>query len=109
MGHGRAVRMFQEKTYKRARSTRVLVGSLWIYMRRYRSPLILSTLLILFFSLTSLVNPIIIKNGLNALNDLSYKSFFYVIGMFFTQLGSGEFIQIQKRVDPIPVGAQQFQ
>lgn len=108
MGHGRAVRMFQEKTYKRARSTRVLVGSLWKYIRRYRSPLISSTLLILFFSLTALVNPIIIKNGLNALNDLSYKSFFYVVGMFFTQLGTGEFVEIQKRADPIPVGAEQF-
>ena len=108
-GHGRAARMFQEKTHKRARSTKVLVGSLWIYIRRYLTPLILSTLLILFYSLTALVNPIIIKNGLNALNDLSYKSFFYVIGLFFTQLGTGEFVQIQKRVDPIPVGAQQFQ
>lgn len=109
MGHGRAVRMFQEKTYKRARSTKVLVSSLWIYIRKYFKPLILSTLLILFYSLTALVNPIIVKNGLNALNDLSYKSFFYGIGVFFTQLGTGEFVQIQKRVDPIPVGAQQFQ
>ena len=110
MGHGRGPGgIFRETTpHKRARSTKVLVSVLWKYVKQYLTPIIVSIVMILLYSATSLVNPIIIQNGLNQLNDLSYKSFFFGIGMFFTQLSSGEFSEIQRRVTPIDSGTEQF-
>ncbi len=57
-------RMFQDK-YKRARSTKVLVSKLWKYIKPYSWPIIISAILIILYSLTSLVSPMILKQGID--------------------------------------------
>ncbi len=67
-GPGRA---FDTIKYKRARSTKVLVSSLWKYLKRYIWPIIYSTGFILLYSLTSLVTPFIAKLGIDKVTGTS--------------------------------------
>ena len=63
-GPGRALTIDK---YKRARSTKILVSSLWKYLRKYITPIITVAVLSIIYSVTSLINPIIIRNGLNSI------------------------------------------
>ncbi len=65
-GPGRALTVDK---YKRARSTKVLVNSLWKYLRKYIVPIITVAILSILYSVTSLINPIIIRNGLNSITS----------------------------------------
>ena len=65
-GPGRALTIDK---YKRARSTKVLVNSLWKYLRKYLTPIITVAILSILYSVTSLINPIIIRNGLNSITN----------------------------------------
>ncbi|MHA1198466.1 MAG: ABC transporter ATP-binding protein [Candidatus Heimdallarchaeaceae archaeon] len=73
MGHGTgrtAHRMAVEK-YDRARSTRVLVGSLGKYIKKYLWTILLIALISIVYSLISIINPIIIGKGLDTLAETS--------------------------------------
>ncbi|MFW9852443.1 MAG: ABC transporter ATP-binding protein, partial [Candidatus Thorarchaeota archaeon] len=65
-GPGRALTIDK---YKRARSTKVLVNSLWKYLRKYIAPIITVAVLSILYSVTSLINPIIIRNGINSITE----------------------------------------
>ena len=65
-GPGRA---FGGEKYDRARSTKVLLGNLWKYIRRYIKPIIVVASISILYSILSVVNPIIIGNGVNVLTE----------------------------------------
>ncbi len=73
MGHGTgrtAHRMAVEK-YDRARSTRVLVGSLGKYIKKYLWTILLIALISIVYSVISIINPLIIGAGLDTLAETS--------------------------------------
>ncbi len=70
MSHGRGPgRAFEQDKYDRARSTKILLGSLWKYIRRYIKPIILVVSISIVYSLLSVINPIVIGGGINVLTE----------------------------------------
>lgn len=65
-GPGRA---FGAIKYDRARSTKVLVGNLWRYIRVYIKPIILVVSISIVYSIMRVVSPIIIGRGINVLTE----------------------------------------
>ncbi|UJG43819.1 MAG: ABC transporter ATP-binding protein/permease [Candidatus Heimdallarchaeum endolithica] len=67
MGHGHRGpgRALGLEKHKRARSTRVLLGSLWKYLKNYIWSIIFAASLIIVYSLFSLVTPLILKTGID--------------------------------------------
>ncbi|MHA1865719.1 MAG: ABC transporter ATP-binding protein [Candidatus Heimdallarchaeaceae archaeon] len=61
-GPGRALGI---EKHKRARSTRVLLGSLWKYLKNYIWSIIFAASLIIIYSLFSLITPLILKIGID--------------------------------------------
>ena len=66
-GHRRGAGSFTVDSYKRARSTKVLLGSLWNYVRKYVKPIILVISLSILYSVLTIVNPIIIGQGIDSI------------------------------------------
>jgi ATP-binding cassette subfamily B protein len=81
-GPGRALAL---EKYKRARSTKVLVSSLWVYLKKYIWTIIAVGILSILYSITALINPLIIRNGLNALQggEVSFMSLLPLSIIFF--------------------------
>ncbi|MCG3223228.1 MAG: ABC transporter ATP-binding protein [Candidatus Heimdallarchaeota archaeon] len=69
MGHGtgRSARRFAVDKHDRARSTRVLVGSLSVYIKKYLWMILLVALISILYSVISIINPLIIGAGLDTL------------------------------------------
>ncbi|MCE7743433.1 MAG: ABC transporter ATP-binding protein, partial [Candidatus Heimdallarchaeota archaeon] len=55
--------------YDRSRSTKVLLGNLWKYIRKYIKSIILVVSISIVYSLLSVLNPIIIGSGINVLTE----------------------------------------
>lgn len=68
MGHGPG-RAFTKDKYDRSRSTKVLLGNLWKYIRKYIKSIILVVSISIVYSLLSVLNPIIIGSGINVLTE----------------------------------------
>ena len=66
-GHRRGAGSFTVDSHKRARSTKVLLGSLWKYIRIYVKPIILVVSLSILYSVLTIVNPIIIGQGIDSI------------------------------------------
>ncbi|MBY9001495.1 MAG: ABC transporter ATP-binding protein, partial [Candidatus Heimdallarchaeota archaeon] len=71
MGHGtgRTARRMVVDKYDRARSTKVLVGSLGKYVKKYLWTILLIALISIVYSVISIINPLIIGAGLDTLVD----------------------------------------
>ncbi|MHA1205102.1 MAG: ABC transporter ATP-binding protein [Candidatus Heimdallarchaeaceae archaeon] len=81
-GPGRALGL---EKHKRARSTKVLLASLWKYLKNYIWSIIFAASLIILYSLSSLVTPLILKTGIDKVTeeDASMKILMPVIISFF--------------------------
>ena len=85
MSHRGPGRSLGIEKYNRARSTRVLVSNLWVYLSKYKWIILAVAFLSILYSVTSLINPIIIKNGLNAVQagNVSFRSLLPLSLIFF--------------------------
>ena len=88
MGHGHSRgpgRAISIEKYKRARSTKVLVSSLWMYLKKYIWTILAVALLSILYSVTSLINPLLIRNGLNAVQggEVNFMSLLPLSLIFF--------------------------
>ncbi|UJG40949.1 MAG: ABC transporter ATP-binding protein/permease [Candidatus Heimdallarchaeum aukensis] len=81
-GPGRALGL---EKHKRARSTKVLLASLWKYLKNYIWSIFFAASLIILYSLFSLVTPLILKTGIDKVTeeDASMKILMPVIVSFF--------------------------
>ncbi len=88
MGHGhRGPGRFAAEKHKRARSTKILLGSLWKYIRIYVKPIIVVASLSILFSVLSIINPIIIGRGIdNIATGSSGSSFLLPLSIIFLAL-----------------------
>ncbi|MHA1304556.1 MAG: ABC transporter ATP-binding protein, partial [Candidatus Heimdallarchaeaceae archaeon] len=71
MGHGARGpgRAFGIEKHKRARSTKILIGSLWKYLKHYIGAIMLSATLIILYSLTSLASPLVLRKGIDSVAE----------------------------------------
>ncbi len=74
-GAGRGPARFGKEKYKRARSTRVLLSYLWRYIKKYIWEISLVVVISILFSALTVVNPLIIGEGLNNLDVSDPSSF----------------------------------
>ncbi|NPD88792.1 MAG: ABC transporter ATP-binding protein [Asgard group archaeon] len=81
-GPGRALGL---EKYERARSTKILVSNLWVYLQKYIWTIIVVGLLSILYSVTALINPLIIRHGLNAIQggEVNFMSLLPLSIIFF--------------------------
>jgi len=66
MGHGPGRGIIISK-YKRARSTKVLLSNLWVYLRKYIWLILFTAFLSILYSVLGIVNPLVIGGGINSI------------------------------------------
>ncbi|MCG3226711.1 MAG: ABC transporter ATP-binding protein [Candidatus Heimdallarchaeota archaeon] len=66
-GHRRGPGRFATEKHDRARSTKVLLNSLWKYIKKHVKPILLVVFLSILYSVLSIVNPLIIGQGIDFL------------------------------------------
>ncbi|MFW9777612.1 MAG: ABC transporter ATP-binding protein [Candidatus Heimdallarchaeota archaeon] len=65
-GHRGPMSAFRSEKHQNTRSTRQLIGMLWNYLEKFKITLLLSGALILAYTLGSIISPLIIQAGLDA-------------------------------------------
>ena len=85
-GRGRGPMGALVEKQKRNRSSKKLIGLLWDYLRIYRTKLLVSGLLILIYTLGSILSPLIIAEGLDRAKENPLRELLILIFLVFLAL-----------------------